>query len=237
MLVKYIRMLGMLSALSLVPGIAGAQTTPCDPAKLYPGLTLRDLSRNTGGYIGSDAKTLVYFAQCNATPGAGGTITRNTLYQPFAMSLYAQGCDEVKEFNATLKGLYYSVKRMNDTHPDVDPAMDPNPYIGYEYAAGDIIDGATGAKLGTFTMNGVIGTNTSRPPTPDGKGDCYDCSHHEGYVTFTFTDARFKDAATFAEYHFHTMDSAAASCEQQPPCLINAQFQGVLDGVWLNRCQ
>lgn len=233
MLVKCIRAIGLLAGLTLLPGIAGAQATPCDPAKLYPGLTLRDLSRDSGGFIGSDSKTFVYFAECKST----GTITRNTLYQPFAMGLVAQGCDEVKEFDATLRGLYYSVKRMNDTHPDKDPAMDPNPKIGYEYAAGDIIDNTTGGKLGTFTMNGVIGTNTSRAPMPDSHGSCYDCSHHEGYVTFTFTDPRFKGSATFAEYHFHTISANGLSCEQETnPCDVNQEFHGVVDGIWLSRC-
>jgi hypothetical protein len=234
MLVKCIRALGLFAGLTLLPGIAGAQTAPCDPAKLYPGLTLRDLSRNTDGYIGSTPNTFVYFAECKSS----GTITRNTLYQPFAMRLNAQGCDEIKEFDASLKGLYYSVKRLNDTHPDKDPAMDPNPYIGYEYASGDIIDNKTGAKLGTFTMNGVIGTNTSRVPMPDSTGDCYDCSHHQGYVTFTFTDQHFVGSATFAEYHFHTLGTAAGgdACAQRAPCDVNDEFRGVLDGIWLNRC-
>jgi hypothetical protein len=233
MLVKYVRLLGLAAGLATLPGVAGAQVQ-CDPSVLRPGLTLLDLSRNTGGAIGADAKTLVYFAICQET----NTITRTTLYQPFAMSLAPQGCDEVKGFNATLKGLYYSTRRMNDTHPDYDPAMDPNSRIGYEYATGDIVDNTTGAKLGTFTMNGVIGTNTSRKPMPDSVGDCFDCGHHQGYVTFTFTDQRFKDSATFAEYHFHTPSAAGTvpNCDNESPCAVSAQFYGVVDGIWLSRC-
>jgi hypothetical protein len=205
MSVKYIHLLGLAASLTLLPGFGRAQTTPCDPSKLQPGLTLLDLSRNTDGSIGTDQNSIIYFAQCVATK----TITRTTLSQPFRMSLIRQGCDEVANFKAHLAGRYYSVRRMNDTHPNLVAATDPNPYIGYEYVAGDILDDASGAKLGTFVMNGTIGTNTSRVPMPDATGACYDCSHHQGYITFTFTSTLFYGSATFAEYHFHTLGNPA----------------------------
>ena len=233
MSIHHIRILGLAAGLAILPGIAHAQAVPCDPTNLRPGLTMQDLSRNTGGYIGSDQKTYVYFAECKTT----NTITRTTLYQPFNMSLTPQGCDEVKGFKAHLKGLYYSTRRMNDPFPNVNPNTPPNPKIGYEYAAGDIIDDVTGAKLGTFEMNGTIGTNTSRVPMPDSIGACYDCSHHQGYVTFTFASGPFSGAATFAEYHFHTFGAAGDNgCDNEQPCSINAEYRGVVDGIWLSRC-
>lgn len=224
----------LVAALSAsVAGIAGAQSTvPCDPTVLRPnGLTLRDLSRDTQGSVQVDATTIVYFAVCAST----NTVTRTTLQQPFLMPLIRQGCDEVPEFNAVLQGRYYSVKRMNDMFPNLVPATDPNPRIGYEYAAGNII-GPTGALIGTFEMNGTIGTNTSRPPLPDSVGTCYDCSHHQGYVTMKFAVAPYNNSAVFAEYHFHTLPMDPAYCNLEDPCKINFEFLGVVDGIYLSRC-
>lgn len=215
-------------------GLAAAQSTiPCDPSVLRPnGLTLRDLSRNTQGNVGTDATTVVYFSICPAT----NTVTRTTMYQPFVMPLIRQGCDEVPELEAVLQGRYYSVRRMNDMFPNFAPQTDPNPRIGYEYVAGNILSPAGAVPIGTFEMNGTIATSTSRPPAPDGVGSCYDCTHHQGYVTMKFNIAPYNTSAVFAEYHFHTLPMDTVYCDHEDPCMINFEYLGVVDGIYLSRC-
>jgi hypothetical protein len=99
------------------------------------------------------------------------------------------------------------------------------------------ITSPTGAvPLGTFQMNGTIAINTSRPPTPDGVGSCYDCTHHQGYVTMKFTVPPYNMSAVFAEYHYHTLPMYSQYCDQQDPCIIDFELMGVLDGIYLSRC-
>ncbi|HEY3268606.1 MAG TPA: hypothetical protein VGM37_16935 [Armatimonadota bacterium] len=220
-----------LAAFAAVASVCGAQTGPCGDPLYDNGLGLRDLSRNVSGFAGEGAATVVYFTTC----GSSGDMLRNTLYQPFTMNLARQGTDEVPELNVTLTGQYSSVRRMNDLHPNFDPATNPNPRIGYEYASGNVID-VTGKVIGTFALNGNIATDSCRPPLPDGIGKSYDCSHHAGYVTLTFTAGPLKgQGAVFAEYHFHTGDSAS-QCDLDDPCNIMFQYWGAVDGEFLTRC-
>jgi hypothetical protein len=234
MFAKPSRVILVAAVVGVAAGIAAAQSTvPCNPTVLRPnGLTLRDLSRDTQGHVVTDSKTIVYFSICQTT----NTITRTTMQQPFVMPLRRQGCDEIPEFEAVLQGRYYSVKRMNDMFPNFAPQTDPNPRIGYEYVAGSIMSPNGAVPIGTFEMNGTIGTNTSRPPMPDGVGSCYDCSHHQGYVTMKFTVAPYNTSAVFAEYHYHTLPMDPIYCNQEDPCRIDFEFLGVVDGIYLSRC-
>lgn len=230
-MVRNLHLLLTVSVLGLAAGLAGAQA-PCNPNPQPNGLDLKDLSRNIFGAATVDAKTVVYFSICQTT----GCVTRTTYNQPFRMVMPRNACDEVPQLEAVLDGRYFSVRRMNDPHPNLDPTTDPNPRIGYEYVKGNILSPTGAAPIGTFEMNGVIATNTCRPPLPDGIGRCYDCAHHEGYITMTFTSGPLAGrSGVFAEYHFH-QETMEERCDYDDPCHIEFQYWGALDGIFLSRC-
>lgn len=220
----------VLTALSCARG----QSTVCDPTVLRPGgLDLRDLSRGFDGWSDPSSATVVYFSVCRAT----NCVTRTLYNQPIKILIPRQGCDEVPELEATLYGAYFSVQRMNDSYPNLDPATEPNPRIGYEYVKGNILSPTGTTPIGTFEGNGVISTNTCRLPMPDAIGKCYDCDHHEGYLTMRFTSGPLAGrSAVFSEYHFHTVRAPTITCDSVPPCVLDFEFHGVLDGVFLSRC-
>lgn len=224
-----------LAALLLLaaPG-ASAQGTACDPTVLRPGgIDLKDLSRGFDGWSVPSATTVVYFSVCRST----NCVTRTIYNQPIKILIPRFGCDELPELEATLDGFYFSVRRMNNPYPNLDPATEPNPRIGYEYMKGNILSPTGAVPIGVFEGNGVIATNTCRRPLPDGIGHCYDCWHHEGYLTMKFTSGPLAGrSAVFAEYHFHTGEGPGPYCDDEDPCKLDFQFFGALDGIFLSRC-
>ena len=231
---KYTRLLTFAATAVLLTGLASAQP-PCDPNKVYPnGLDIRHLSRDINGVINMDTTSKVYFQICNLS----GVKSRITLNQPFTMNINVQtGCDEVPELKGKLVGRYRSTLRM------VDPYTNnvKNTRVGFHTVRGDIlVPDPTGADMivGQFSMQGTIGTNTSRPPMPLGIGRCFECGHHEGLLIMRFNGklpqlpmtAQAQTVYQF-ETFFGTMD-----CDQVDPCITQWDFMGTLDGVVTRVC-
>lgn len=226
----------VVAAVSGMIGAARAQA-PC-LAATTAGKEILHFSRNISGRmipgkssVNPNAFTTVVMLNCQPTPGAAVVVkSRQINYGQLTIDFSVMtACDELPKLKGTLVGDYFSLTRLSDPFSVATAPDDTR--IGRHNASGKVVD-VTGAVIGSFSMNGTIGSVTQRPTAIFGTGPCYWCQHHEGLISIKLNQSPvFLGSAAITATYSWDVNADSASCTSDP-CLIQQYFsQGTMDGM------
>ncbi|HEY3268444.1 MAG TPA: hypothetical protein VGM37_16105 [Armatimonadota bacterium] len=200
-----------------------------------PGPEIRQFSREIRGTVkpgksvlNPSASSVVFLKSCGVA-GVPPLLSRQVNYGVIDVDFsVVTSCDQLPLLRGTLHGDYSSLTRLTD--PLTPAALPQHVRIGRHNANGWVFD-PSGAKIGTFRMNGTIGSVTSRAPTKFGVGPCYSCLHHEGLITISLQQSPvFVASATITATYQWDADPINYDCEGDK-CLFAFSLLGAMDGM------